>query len=57
MEEFEKKAVEAGGKMGGEYLESIGKFNLMELSREEWLIFCECVCKEYHEKHAEFQSH
>lgn len=56
MEDWEIKCAELGGKMGGEYLQSIGKFNLIELSKEEWLIFCQCICKEFHRAHAIQQS-
>ena len=55
-ENFEREAARLGGKMGGEYLESLGKYNLIELSKEEYQTFIECVCKEYHLRHAEFQS-
>lgn len=47
MEEWEIEAALMGGKMGGEYLESIGKTDLAALSAEEWRIFLECVCKEF----------
>ena len=53
MNELEKQAYLHGGKNGGEYLESIGKYNLAELTKEEWLTFCECICKNYHSKHVE----
>ena len=43
----EVNAIEYGGRMGGEYLESIGKFNLTELSKEEWQMFCQCICTNY----------
>lgn len=58
MEENEKLAYLHGGKNGGEYLDSIKKYNLSELSVEEWLSFLECVCKNYHLKFIdlEFQS-
>jgi len=50
MEPWELEAVEYGGAMGAEYLESIGIFDLTKLSKEQWLTFCECVCKNYHNK-------
>mgnify|MGYP001799708453 CR=1 FL=1 len=36
----EEKAVAVGGKVGGAYLEQIGKFDLRELSQSEWAEFC-----------------
>ena len=56
MEPWELEAVEYGGAMGAEYLESIGIFDLTKLSKEQWLTFCECVCKNYHTKRAELDS-
>ena len=56
MEDAEKTSYLYGGRNGGEYLESIGKFNLAELTKEEWLTFLECVCKNYHLKFLESQS-
>lgn len=51
MNNNDKDAYLHGGKNGGEYLESIGKYNLTELSKDEWLTFLECVCKNYHENY------
>lgn len=48
MEDTEKKAYLHGGSNGGEYLDSIKKYNMAELTTEEWLTFLECVCKNYH---------
>jgi hypothetical protein len=48
MEETERLAYLHGGRMGGEYLESIKKYNLAELSPDEWLTLLECTCKAYH---------
>ena len=42
----ESSAVDAG-KVGGKYLESIGKYNLIELSKQEWTTFIQTVCSEY----------
>lgn len=36
-------AVNTGGARGGEYLESIGKFDLSQLNEAEWQIFCGCI--------------
>lgn len=51
MNELEKQAYLHGGQNGGQYLESINKFNLQQLTKEEWLTFCECICKNYHTKY------
>ncbi len=56
MEDIERVAYLYGGKNGGEYLEEIQKFNLAELTKEEWLSFLECICKNYHLKLLESQS-
>lgn len=45
-----EEAVKFGGDMGGKYLESIGKYDLSSLSKEEWLTFVELVCRNYHIK-------
>ena len=39
----EKAAIEAGGQAGGEYLDSIGKFSLDQLSAAEYGEFCSRV--------------
>lgn len=56
MEEAEREAYLYGGKNGGEYLEEINKYNIYELSSDEWLTFLECICKNYHLKLLESQS-
>lgn len=43
----EMNAVIEGGRSGGEYLESIGKFSLNELSKEEFTQFLLCVIGGY----------
>jgi len=43
----EKAAMDHGGRMGGEYLESIGKTDLLSLTPEEWNTFIECVVTGY----------
>ena len=55
MEPWELEAVEYGGAMGAEYLESIGIFDLTKLSKDQWLTFLECVCKNYVQKEAYFR--
>ena len=41
--ERENKVLLAAGKMGGEYLQEIGKTDLAMLTQEEWLTFLQCV--------------
>lgn len=43
----ERAAVIEGGKAGGEYLESIGKTDLVTLTQAEWDIFVEAVVTGY----------
>lgn len=45
----EMNAVIAGGRNGGEYLESIGKTDLADLSADEWTQFLLCVIGGYTE--------
>lgn len=52
---WELPAIEHGGAMGGEYLESIGKTDLAQLTADEWSIFISCVCLNYHSKRAELE--
>jgi hypothetical protein len=40
LDAYERRAIEEGGGVAGEYLQSIGKFNLAELTPEEWDEFC-----------------
>jgi len=46
----EQAAMQEGGAMGGEYLESIGKTDLATLTGDEWTTFVECVITGYHDK-------
>ena len=48
--EREKAAMKAGGALGGEYLEHLGKTDLMELSADEYEIFIESVVTGYTEE-------
>ncbi len=41
--EKEAAAIEQGGQMGGAYLEELGRFDLSQLSKAEWLQLCECI--------------
>ena len=43
----EKAAMDNGGRMGGEYLESIGKTDLAALTLPEWDCFVEAVVTGY----------
>ena len=43
----EKAAVVNGGRMGGEYLDSIGKTDLETLESDEWLTFVEVLVTGY----------
>jgi len=42
-----KDRLNRAGRMGGVYLESIGKFDLRTLSDQEWTDFLYSVCEEY----------
>jgi hypothetical protein len=52
MHSFEKDAYIKGGQMAHEYAKSIGKSDLAQFTGEEWLTFCECMCKNYHDAYA-----
>ena len=56
MDELERNAYLYGGQNGAEYLKSIGKDDLKDLTGDEWLTFCECICKNYHVKLIEFTN-
>ena len=49
-------AVVFGGKNGGEYLESINKFDLATLTKTEWETFCYCICTNYDKKFIELET-
>jgi hypothetical protein len=44
---LELDIVQTAGQAGGEYLESIGKFDLSVLSENEWMTFLQCVIGKY----------
>ena len=46
--EEENETLLAGGRAGGEYLESIGKTDLATMSGDEWLTFLQCLGNELH---------
>lgn len=56
MEENERQAYIYGGQMAAEYAKSIGKHDLATFTGEEWLTFCECMCKNYSQKIAELDD-
>jgi hypothetical protein len=43
----ERAAMTQGGAMGGEYLDSLGKTDLAQLSTEEWQTFVEAIVTGY----------
>ena len=51
MEDFEIEAALSGGRMGGEYLQELGQYDMSKLTQEQWREFLCCICKEYHLKH------
>lgn len=44
---FERQALTHAGQSGGQWLEVIGKTDLVDLTPEEWLEFLEIVVKSY----------
>ena len=52
----DQQAYKYGAKMGAEYLKSIGKTDLSELTVAEVLTFSECMCKNYHDKKIELDN-
>ncbi len=44
---IESMAAQDGGSDGGEYLDQIGKFNLAELTPDEWAEFCRRIVGGY----------
>ncbi len=49
MDAFEAKAIKHGGEQAGAYLDSLNKFNLGEMSGEEWETFCAAMVTGYRE--------
>lgn len=47
VDERERVALLAGGRMGGEYLESLGVTDLAALGEAQWLQFLRCVLGGY----------
>ena len=52
----EQAAIEHGGEMGGEYLDSLGKTDLARLSIEEWHTLIEAIVTGYCDHLREFAS-
>ena len=46
----EKDAMKCGGKLGGEYLESIGQTDLKLLASDQWEAFLQAVIEGYTER-------
>lgn len=47
IQDWEKDAAHNAGRVGGEYLESVGVFDISKLTKEQWETFLECVCMAY----------
>jgi len=56
MEDEEKRAYLHGGLNACEYAKSIGKTDLATFTGEEWLTFCECMCKNFHQEFMKTQN-
>ena len=56
MEDEEREAYLYGGLNAHEYATSIGKSDLADLTSDQWITFCECMCKNYHSKYNELQN-
>jgi len=56
MDTNEKQAYLHGGRMAGEYLESIQMYNMHGMTPKEWLTFLECVCRNYHNEFIRLES-
>jgi len=56
MENKEQEAYLHGGNNAAEYAKSIGKCDLSQFTGQEWLTFCECMCKNYHDKYTELEN-
>lgn len=51
IQDWETPAIQYGGAMGGEYLESIGITDLQLLSPDQWQTFLVTVTSNYHAEH------
>lgn len=52
----ERASMQHAGRMGGEYLDSIGQTDLASLSDEEWRTFVECVVTGFCDSLREFAA-
>ena len=43
----EQQAALEAGERGGKYLETINKFDLRTLTKDEWLTFVGLICREF----------
>lgn len=50
MQPYEHQEALNAGKVGGEYLDSIGVFDLSKLTRAQWQMFLDIVCTTYVER-------
>lgn len=56
MEAHEREAYLHGGQMAFEVAQEAGKSDLSQFTGEEWLHFCEAMCKAYHIKFSELEN-
>lgn len=50
----ELDALVLAGEAGGQYLESLGRYDLSALSRDEWITFLSCVIGKYEDERIPF---
>jgi hypothetical protein len=50
----ELDALLVAGQAGGEYLESLGRYDLSALSEDEWVTFLSCVVSKYQDEKIPF---
>lgn len=50
-------AYKCGGRAAHEYAKSIGKTDLKDFTGEEWIYFCECMCKNFLSKKIEIDRY
>jgi hypothetical protein len=50
----ELDALMLAGQAGGEYLESLGRYDLSALSEDEWVTFLSCVISKYYDESIPF---
>lgn len=53
----EQAAIRQGGKMGGEYLESLAKTDLARLTEDQWLTFVEAIVTGYCDRLRDLAHH